>query len=468
MNEQEACAAKLRSIPPVDRLKAEPALRAVVEEFGDAAAVRGIRAVLDAIRDEVRAGGDVPPAEEIAACAAAQTIMDSRVQMRHVINAAGIILHTGLGRAALPKAAVDALCDAAQGYCNLAFDLEKGERTERCRYIERLLCEITGAEAAHVVNNNAAATVIALNTLGEGREGIVSRGQLVEIGGAFRIPDVMARSGVKLVEVGTTNRTHLRDYEQAITDDTAMFLRVHHSNYRIVGFAGDVPIEEMAELAHSRGIEVMDDLGSGAFLDFGQWGLDAEPYAQRSVQAGADLITFSADKLIGGPQGGIILGRKDVINRLRKNPWARILRVGKLDLVALEATLRLFLDKDRLLAENPTLRMMRTDIATLTRDARRLAAAIRRKVPDLEVEVIDEHSQIGSGSMPTRLLPTKAVAIRQAGVPADQLACDLRHAEPPVFTRVQEGRVVLDVRTVLEGEMKELADAVEQVCGGRE
>jgi len=379
---------------------------------------------------------------------------------RKVINATGIILHTALGRAPLPAKALRQIEAELSGYSLLQADIATGERSKRDGRIESLLQQLTGAEAATVVNNNAAATSIVLNTVACGREVIVSRGQLVEIGGSFRLPDVMAASGVKLVEVGTTNKTHARDYENAITPNTAAILRVHPSNYKISGFTSEVPLSDLVRIGHARGLVVIDDVGAGPLVDFSRFGFDKEPTLQESVQAGADLTTASADKLIGASQGGIILGRADFVQAIRKNPFARILRVGKLTLAALEATLSLFLDEARAMREVPTLRMLRRNLADITDQANRIAAAIGERTSAAVVTTTEGSSQMGSGSLPTQNLPTRLVAVRPRSIEAGELAARLRAGAPPVFARVHKGNLLLDPRTLLDGEEKILMQAV--------
>ncbi|MCU0727491.1 MAG: L-seryl-tRNA(Sec) selenium transferase, partial [Planctomycetes bacterium] len=327
-----------------------------------------------------------------------------------------------------------------------------------------LITEITGAESATIVNNNCAATMIVLNTLAEGKEVVISRGQLVEIGGSFRIPDVLRRSGAKLVEVGCTNRTHLRDYEEAITERTGLLMKVHTSNYRMQGFVKEVPIGELVELGAKRGVPVVDDLGAGAFLDLRSFGFPEEPLVMDSIRAGADLVTMSADKLIGGPQGGIVLGKKKFVDMVRKNPLARVVRVGKLTLIALEATLRYFLDRERALREHPTTRMLTLPLPELERRAREIAAGIGAVV-GLTVEVFESTSEVGSGSYPAHQIPTFVAAVAHATVPVEELAKRLRMRPYGVFARIHEGRLVFDPRTLQEGEVAELAKAVREAAG---
>jgi L-seryl-tRNA(Ser) seleniumtransferase len=371
---------------------------------------------------------------------------------RKVINATGIILHTALGRAVVPRRAIEQIEDELSGYSLVQADIESGQRSTREAGLESLLCRLTGAEAATVVNNNAAATSLVLNAVAAGKEVIVSRGQLVEIGGSFRLPDVMAASGAKLVEVGTTNQTHLHDYENALTDNTAAILRVHPSNYKMVGFTSEVPLEQLVRLAHARGLIVIDDVGAGALIDFSRFGFAPEPTLPESVRGGADIITCSADKMIGGCQGGIILGRTTLIRKIRKNTFARMMRVGKLTMAALEATLSLFLDESLALREVPTLRMLQRPLPEIAEQAERIAREIGAREPDADVMAVDGFSQMGSGSLPAQNLPTRVVAVRPKKMGADKLAWRLRRHTPPVFARIHKGQVLIDPRTVLDGE----------------
>ncbi|MBL7140639.1 MAG: L-seryl-tRNA(Sec) selenium transferase [Planctomycetes bacterium] len=456
----------LRKIPAVDRL-----LEAL-EAAGEATAapralvVDAVRSAVEAARDRLRADPDAEASEDalrdaILADARARLHGLARPYFRKVINATGIILHTALGRAVLARQAVDQIARELSGYSLLQADPETGRRSRRDQRIEDLLRRLTGAEAATVVNNNAAATMIVLNTVAAGREVIVSRGQLVEIGGSFRLPEMMAASGARMVEVGTTNKTHPRDYENAVTGETAAILRVHPSNYKIYGFTSEVPLETLREIADRHGLALIDDLGAGPLIDLSKYGFPKEPTLAESVQAGADLATSSADKLIGASQGGIILGRKKWVDAVRKSPLARVLRVGKLTLAALEATLALFLDEPTALREVPTNRMLLRDLASLDAQATRLAEALRGRAGDAaDVEVVDGFSQLGSGSLPTHDIPTRVAAVAPRAMTVDDLARRLRLGEPPVFARIQNDRVLLDPRTLQDGEEDVLIEAV--------
>ncbi len=379
---------------------------------------------------------------------------------RRAINATGIILHTGLGRAVLAQRAIKQIEQELCGYSILQLDIETGDRNRRDERLASLLNQLTGAPDATIVNNNAAATSIVLNTVAPGREVIVSRGQLVEIGGEFRLPDVMAAAGVTLVEVGTTNKTHPRDYERAITPNTAAILRVHPSNYKIIGFTEEVELAEMVRIAHAHNLVLIDDLGAGALMDFSRFGFEYEPTLADSIRAGSDLVTCSGDKLIGASQAGIILGRNDLITAVRKNPLARMLRPDKLTLAVLEATLTLFLDESMALDQIPTLQMLRRSRDDLAVQAERIAATLSQKVVYTDVTVLEGYSQMGSGSLPGQNLPTRLVALHSKLIPPADLARQLRRHSPPIITRIQNDRVLIDPRTLLEGEEQVIVDAV--------
>jgi L-seryl-tRNA(Ser) seleniumtransferase len=428
-------------LPAVGRLINEPAYAELVKEHGRERVIEAIRTQIAAEREN---GGKAGDREEAVA---ARLRAEVRPRLRRVINASGVILHTNLGRAPLSKAALDALALAA-GYANLELDLESGKRGERAALVAGLLTSLYGAESGLVVNNNAAAVLLALTALCRGKEVIVSRGQLVEIGGAFRMPDVMRLSGARMVEVGTTNRTRAADYEDAVTAKTSALLRVHTSNFRVTGFTESATLAELADVAHRHGVLLLDDLGSGATHAIGD-----EPTVAESV-AHCDVVTFSGDKLLGGPQAGIVLGREEAVRRMARHPLARAVRIDKLTLAALEATLRQRLtgrDEDI-----PVERMLRATVE----DVRRRAAMWSVKLADrgVETELIDGGSAVGGGSLPEHALPTVLLAIKG---PASRLVTALRHGDPPVIARVDGDRCCLDPRTVLKGEDETLIDAVE-------
>ena len=445
----------LRKIPSLDYLLRDAAVLRLIEEHGRDVVLAEGRAELDASRRSVAAAEDAgspPPdlsGETFAARLAARLTARSVPSLAPAVNATGIIMHSGLGRAVLSEAARASLAAVAAGYSALALDAESGKRVSRDRHVEGLLRELTGAEAATVANNNAAATVLILNTLARNKEVVVSRGQLVEIGGSFRMPDVMTTSGAVLREVGTTNKTHLRDYEAALGGSTGAILRVHHSNYRIVGFAEEPPIEDLVALGRSRGVPVVDDLGSGALVDLSTFGLAPEPMVRTSVEAGADVACFSGDKLIGGPQCGIIVGRSEWIQKIKKNPLARAFRCGKLTLAALEATLRLFLAPEKLAERHPIYRMLALTPDELGRRAKKLAAALRKSLPaGVVLAVEDGESQVGSGAVPTETLPTKVLAVRAPALSAEDFARRLRFLAPPIYARIHKDAVLFDLRTI--------------------
>jgi L-seryl-tRNA(Ser) seleniumtransferase len=424
-----------------------------VEQFGRPAVVAAVRRSLAAVRRALRAGQAPATAPDaVAAAAMAQLRSEARPNVRPVFNLTGTVLHTNLGRAILAEAAVEAATIAMRQALALEFDLAGGRRGERDGLIRGLLCELTGAEDATVVNNNAAAVLLVLNTLAKGREAVVSRGELIEIGGAFRMPDIMVRAGAKLVEVGTTNRTHLKDYEAAVSHKTGLVLKVHTSNYRIEGFTKEVPARELAALAKARGVPLVHDLGSGTLIDLARYGLSHEPTVAESVADGADLVTFSGDKLLGGPQAGFIVGRKELIAKVNRNPMKRALRVDKVRLAALEATLRLYRDPDRLHERLPTVRMLarpRKDIEAL---ARRLLAAVAAAVGDgYKVTVVSCSSQIGSGALPTETIASAGlachtVASRSGGKPLLNLAAAFRNLPVPVIGRIEDRMLIFDLR----------------------
>jgi L-seryl-tRNA(Ser) seleniumtransferase len=424
------------------------------------------RAEIELARRRIAEGAGAPPLADLATAAQRRAHNLARPSLRPIINATGVIIQTNLGRAPLSAAALRAMAEVGAGYSNLEYDLEAGERGSRATHLVSLLCRLTGAEAALAVNNNAAALVLALSALAFGREVIISRGQAVEIGGGFRIPDVLRQSGAILTEVGTTNRTYMRDYAAAITERTALLMRVHTSNFKLLGFVHETPLAELAALAHERGLITLDDLGSGTLLPTAPYGLAPEPTVQESIAAGADLVTFSGDKLLGGPQAGLIVGRADLIAQLRRHPLARALRVDKTTLAGLEATLLAYLH-GRATEEIPVWRMITAAPEALRARAGRLADTIGRTAEQAMVEtswrvsVVGCESAVGGGSLPGETLPSFALAIE--GASPDVLASALRHANPPVVGRIAEQRLLLDVRTVLVQQEAALIDVLRVV-----
>lgn len=470
--QNKSTAAALRKLPSVDALLKDPDLERWVTEIGRKVVVDSIRRAIDDVRGSLITQASAELEEEairqkVIAGAEQYLATFTRSHYRRVVNATGIILHTALGRAVLSTQALRQIQDELSGYSLLQADIETGRRSRRDECIERLLQQLTGAEAATVVNNNAAATSIVLNTVASGKQVIVSRGQLVEIGGSFRLPDVMAFSGAKLVEVGTTNKTHPRDYVNAITENTAAILRVHPSNYKIQGFSSEVSLDELVEIAHKHELTMIDDVGAGALIDFSQFGFEPEPTLSDSISKGADVVTCSADKLIGASQGGIILGKAKLIGAIRKNQFARIVRVGKLTLATLEATLKLFLDESIALSEVPTLQMLRRDVSEISKQAKRMASQLSKSVAGVAVETVPGFSQMGSGSLPAQNLATTLVALRPEKIGAESLAKQLRRHSTPVFARIQNDQVLIDPRTLLSGDDKVVIEALLAILGQR-
>jgi len=470
--QNKSTTAMLRKLPSVDALLKDPEMKRCVADMGRKLVVDSIRRAMDDVRESLMTGAPAEVDEnticqDVVLGAKEHLSAFRRPHYRKVVNATGIILHTALGRAVLSARALRQIQDELSGYSLLQADVETGKRSRRDECIERLFQQLTGAEAATVVNNNAAATSIVLNTVANGKEVIVSRGQLVEIGGSFRLPDVMAFSGAKLVEVGTTNKTHPQDYVNAITENTAAILRVHPSNYKIQGFSSEVSLEELVEIAHKHDLTMIDDVGAGALIDFSQFGFEPEPTLMESVAKGADIVTSSADKLIGSSQGGIILGKATLISAIRKNQFARIVRVGKLTLTTLEATLKLFLDESIALSEVPTLRMLRRDATEIGQQAERLASQLDTSIAGVAVATIPGFSQMGSGSLPAQNLATTLVALCPEKIGAESLAKQLRRHRTPVFTRIQNDQVLIDPRTLLDGDDKIIIEALRAILGQR-
>jgi L-seryl-tRNA(Ser) seleniumtransferase len=452
----------LSQLPSVDRLLCATAVVPLIDTHGRAVVTATVRDVLAATRTAIKEG--LPPPDEAALLArvGAGVTAKTRAKLRPVFNLTGTVLHTNLGRAPLPEEAVQALVIAARNPCALEYDVESGGRGDRDNVVDELLCELTGAEAATVVNNNAAAVFLLLNTLAPKKQVVVSRGELIEIGGAFRVPDIMSRAGAKLVEVGTTNRTHLKDFAEAINPRTAMLMKVHASNYAIQGFTHAVPEHELAELAHRNGLPFVIDLGSGTLTDLAAWGLPHEPTPAEAIAAGADLVTFSGDKLLGGPQAGLLVGRKDLIAKIKKNPLKRALRVGKLTLAALEAVLALYRDPERLHQRLTALCQLTRPEAEIRAVAERLLPALHGALAGLPVtaEIIPLKSQIGSGSLPVDRLPSAGFAIRPQGRKGgvlNRIEQALRALSKPVIGRIEDGALLLDLRCLQPQEEAEFA-----------
>lgn len=482
-----------RELPSVDELTRTPAVATLTTEHGKAAVTDAARAVLERLREEITSGHLDEASLPIALSGVTGAIEEHlrralSLSLRTVINATGVILHTNLGRAPLSEAAIEHIQETAGRYSNLEFNIEKGERGKRDAHVHRLFGKLLGddpsfgedsarlrqggtgeapvatqAVSTIVVNNNAAAVLLALNTLADGGEAIVSRGELVEIGGSFRIPDVMAKSGAMLREVGTTNRTRIADYEDAINERTRLLLRVHRSNFEISGFTEQPSVAELSELARRGGLPLIEDLGSGALVDLEHFGIRGEPNVFESLRAGVDVVTYSGDKLLGGPQAGMISGRADLVGRMRSNSLFRALRVDKLTYAALEATLLAYVKRDH--DAIPALRMMRLTKEEIGRRAEALAMRMQSEnnPSDLKIEIVDGESVIGGGAAPSSVLPTRLLALSCEGLSAEDLAARLRQSNPPIVARVEDGRLLLDLRTVLPRQDHLIADTLNRV-----
>jgi len=453
----------LRAIPKVDELMRLEPLQALARELPQAAVRSAVREELESLRRRILSGAAGPMPDMGALCAAVcrRARADALPSLRGVINGTGVVLHTNLGRACLSRRASEAVTAVARGYSTLEYDIEGGCRGSRHSHIEELLQQVTGAESAMVVNNNAAAVLLILSALGKGGEVITSRGELVEIGGSFRIPEIMVQCGCTLREVGATNKTHLRDYESAIGEQTRALLKVHTSNYRIMGFSEAVPLAELVALGRERGLPVIEDLGSGSLVDLEQFGIHGEPTVQDSVRAGVDVISFSGDKLLGGPQAGIILGRKTYIDQLKKHPLARAMRVDKMTIAALRETLYSYIDPDLAVRDIPTLSMLAAPDHVLHEKA----ALLCRMLADrgVEADVVHTEDQVGGGSVPTQLLPSWAVSIHPGAMSVDALEEKLRRRELPIIGRISRDQYLLDARTLMEEDFNNIAAAAAEV-----
>jgi L-seryl-tRNA(Ser) seleniumtransferase len=459
----------LRQLPQVDELLRHPALLSAVTPLPRALAAATIRRHLAEQREWITSApvADLPPELDLESLL--QELLQKiqaagQASLRRVINATGVVIHTNLGRSPLAEAALAQIQEVGAHYSTLEYDLAKGERGSRHDHLEGLLQEITGAEAALVLNNNAGAVVLALRALAQGKEVIVSRGQLVEIGGSFRLPEIMAESGALMREVGATNKTHLKDYEQAITLETAMLLKVHPSNFRITGFTSEVDLPELVALGRRYNLLVVEDLGSGCLIDLSRYGIEREPTVQETLKAGADLVLFSGDKLLGGPQAGLALGSREVVTRLRHHPLTRALRPDKLTLAGLEATLRLYLDEPQAVAAIPTLRMLARPVAELNRQALSLARSLRRALgPRVQVRVVASIGRVGGGALPQVSLPSRALALTVPPLTPVQLEARLRQAQPPIIARIEQDTLLLDMRTLLPDDLPALKAALQGV-----
>ncbi len=465
----------LKRIPGVDKLLDAAKNRTGLSETPRSVLLDSIHSAITAARETILAcssPGAIPEGfpsfDDIMAMVEEIAYKKMQDNLKVVINATGVVIHTNLGRSILAKQAIDHINRTASWYSNLEYNLETGKRGLRYAVVEDLLCEISGAEAAMVVNNNAAAVLLCLDTIAKNKEVIVSRGELVEIGGSFRIPDVMAKSGARLREVGTTNRTHIHDFQSAICEETGLLLKVHTSNYAIVGFTSSVSLPEMVDLGRRFGIPVMEDLGSGMFIDFSRYGLVREPTVQDSIASGADIVTFSGDKLLGGPQAGIILGSRNIINMIRKNPLTRAMRIDKMTLAGLEATLKLYRDPQRAVTEIPTLRLILETIDEIKKRARKIARKIQKAAHDsTKILLLESRSKTGGGALPLLDLPTVCIGLKVQGVTASRIEQAMRCADPPVIGRIENDIYMLDARTVLPDQIETLANTVTRVINER-
>ena len=458
-----------RNIPKVDVLLEREDIQTLIAQYGRSLVMDSIRGETELLRQFIRQTEDEAAARE-ALDGLVRRIADSlralcTPRVRKVINATGTVLHTNLGRAPISRAQAEKLTDIVTGYSNLEYDLQAGKRGERYAHFEKLLCRLTGAEAAMVVNNNAAAVLLVLSTLAKGGQVVVSRGELVEIGGKFRVPDVCEQSGASLREVGTTNKTHFADYEDAIGEETKALLKVHTSNYRIVGFTESVDAAQLAELAHSRGIPMIEDLGSGVLVDLEKYGLDHEPTVQQSVQAGIDVVCFSGDKLLGGPQAGIIVGKKEYIARMKRNPLTRALRVDKFTVTALELVLLEYLRPERVAENVPVLRMIGEKEPQARERAQKLAELLRGSCPAADIDVRSCQSQVGGGSLPLERLASAGVSIRPWRMTTEALERKMLDMPVPIVPRVTEDSILLDVRTIDSEDFPVIAGMLGEVLG---
>jgi L-seryl-tRNA(Ser) seleniumtransferase len=464
----------LRRLPKVDDLMNAPALKILFETFPRRVVVDAVRASIDAARIEIESVSEPADAQhlvEVAVLAddtARLVAAIMRPSLRRLVNATGVVVHTNLGRSILPKAAVAAVMEVASGYSNTEFDVENGKRGSRHDHIEKLLCRLTGAEAAMVVNNNAAAVLLALSALAKGKEVIISRGQLVEIGGSFRIPDVMRQSGAKLMEVGSTNKTRIEDFKSAISGKTGLIMRAHPSNYQVVGFSAEVGLKDLVSLARQNELPVLDDLGSGVLIDLEAAGLPHEPTVQESVAAAVDITTFSGDKLLGGPQAGIIVGSKRYVDKLKKHPLARAVRIDKMTLAALEAVLRIYYDEEQAVKEIPTLGMLYADNQELADRAKALAADLTKALSSMaEVSAELDTSKVGGGALPLTEMSTAVVALKPLRGSVNALEKAFRRSSIPIIGRIQDKRLLFDLRTIQPDEEDTIVEAASHVASNQ-
>lgn len=455
----------LRGIPKIDEVLKDQRLVFLMEKIPRTVIVETVREVMDQLRQDILHDQvqEIRTGDDLMQTICNGVLVKNKKSLHHTINATGTVLHTNLGRANLSKNAIDQVLDVCGQYSNLEYDVKAGHRGSRHDHVEQIICKITGAQAAMVVNNNAAATMLCLSAMGEGKEVIVSRGELVEIGGSFRVPDIMAQSGATLVEVGTTNKTKIGDYRQAITEDTAALMKVHTSNYRILGFTQEVKLEELVPLGKEKELPVIYDMGCGLIANLSEVNMD-EPTVMHALGTGIDVILFSGDKLLGGPQGGIIVGKKQWIDQMKKHPLARVLRVDKMTLAAMEATFREYLDMDQAKENIPVLRMITMPLEALEEKAKVLQALLNGKAPDISYKLVYVKDQIGGGSAPLVRLPGVGLMLTSSKSP-EWIERQLRKAQVPVIARIADNHVILDVRTIDEDEFEQVATAIGQLAG---
>lgn len=455
----------MRMIPSVDELLKKEAIVALRENISKTRITNSIRETISSIRQDYSKHFNDPnfiplDDDEIIKRVVSRILADNETSLKRVINGTGVVLHTNLGRSLLSDTVRDALLDAAFNYSNLEYNLKSGERGSRYSHLESAIKELTNAEDVLVVNNNAAAVMLVLDTMVKGKEAIISRGELVEIGGSFRVPEVLKLSGGTLVEVGTTNKTHLYDYENAITENTGAILKVHTSNYHIIGFTETVDTKTLSELGKKHDIPVIEDLGSGLFIDLSKYGLNYEPTVVDTLNKGVDVVTFSGDKLLGGPQAGIIAGKKKYIEKMKKNQLTRALRVDKMTIAALEATLRIYLDEQRAMKEIPTMQMIAMPIEEISERAEVLQKNLLRKVKTASIEIEETYGQVGGGSMPSERLLSNAVSIKPYNMTVNELESKLRKGKYHLIGKIQHDRLLIDLRTIRDDEMEKVVDAV--------
>lgn len=461
-NKQQA----LREIPPINDLLEKSEIKSIIAKYGKGIVLDNIRCIIDGFRKAPNLYSRSEISEYIANKLKGSIEHYEITGLKKVINATGIVLHTNLGRSPLPEEAINFMAKAAEGYSNLEYDVETGERGSRYAHIEPILNKITGAESAMVVNNNAAAVFLCLNTLANNKEVIISRGQQVEIGGSFRIPDIIARSSAKMVEVGTTNKTRVSDYSSSITQETTVLLKVHTSNYKITGFTEEVSLEELVKLGKENNLLVMEDLGSGSLYDLSKIGLPYEPTVQDSIKSGADVVTFSGDKLLGGPQVGIIVGKKELIDKLKKNPLTRMLRCDKLTLAALTSVLNLYTNMDKIADKIPAIKMMSLKEEELLSHAVKLEKLIKGNLANnYNTEIVDDFDEVGGGSLPNVILKGKAIALISDSISANTIQEKFRKSEVPIICHIKKDRVLLNVRTLKEEEFNIILNALEKIIG---